>query len=105
MKPIGTHNYFTYILTNKSKTVLYIGITNDLTTRIRQHRENALTSKSSFTGKYNCYSLIYWERFQDVDQAIKREKEVKRWSRSKKEKLINSFNPDWKFLNSDVGVD
>ncbi|WP_298365136.1 GIY-YIG nuclease family protein [uncultured Lutibacter sp.] len=98
MKTIGTHNYYVYILTNKNKTVLYIGVTNNLKDRIEYHK----TSKSSFTSKYNCFNLIYYERFEDVNFAIKREKELKGWNRNKKEELINSFNAEWKFLNNEI---
>ena len=105
MKPLGTHNYFFYILTNKIKTVLYIGVTNNLNIRVNQHKQNAMTDKSSFAGKYNCYYLIYWERFQDIDQAIKKEKEIKKWSRKKKDQLIKSFNPDLKFFNHEIGIE
>ncbi len=58
------HNYFVYILTNKNKTVLYIGVTNDLETRLRQHVNGE--SKITFTKKYNCHFLIYFERFQFI---------------------------------------
>jgi len=102
MKPLGTHNYFVYILTNKTKTVLYIGVTNELKNRLYWHKEDALNRKTHFTGKYNVYYLIYWERFQFIDQAIKREKQLKAWSRAKKEKLIFEFNPEWIFLNDEI---
>lgn len=96
-----SHQYFVYITTNPNRTVLYIGVTNDLQTRLRQHFENSGNPKS-FAGKYYCYNLIYWERFNHIDHAIEREKELKRWRREKKEKLITSFNPKWMFLNNEV---
>ena len=99
MKPIGAHNYFIYIITNIGKTVLYIGVTNDLGTRLIQHEISAKTSKRTFAGRYNCFYLIYFERFDVIEYAIEREKEVKGWSRKKKEALIATTNPDWKFLN------
>jgi putative endonuclease len=95
------HNYFIYITTNPSKTVLYIGVTNDLTTRLSQHYENR-GKADSFAGRYYCHNLIYWERFQYIEHAIEREKEIKKWSRAKKESLIASFNPTWRFLNDEV---
>ena len=103
MKPVGTRNYFVYITTNQNKTVLYIGVTNDLYTRLTQHQQNAepFTHKS-FAGKYNAYFLIYFERFAQIEDAIEREKEIKKWRRSKKEQLINSCNPEWRFLNNEV---
>ena len=98
---MNNHNYFVYIVTNPTKTVLYIGITNDLTTRLQQHYENR-GNKESFAGKYFCYNLLYWERFQYIDHAIEREKELKKWNRIKKETLINSFNEKWDFLNEEI---
>ncbi len=93
------HNYFIYIVTNKNKTVLYIGVTNDLQRRVYEHEQGLI---SGFTKKYNCHYLIYYEHFQDINDAIEREKVLKKWRREKKENLINEFNPDWKFLNEDV---
>ena len=101
MKTKGTHNYYVYILTNKNRTVLYTGITNDLVSRIRFHRENVINPKS-FTTKYKCFYLIYYEHFTEVQAAIKREKQIKGWLRIKKEKLISDFNPNWKFLNDEI---
>jgi putative endonuclease len=102
MKPIVTHNYFVYITTNRNKTVLYTGVTNDLTNRLHEHQEDANGREKHFTGKYNAYFLVYWERFQYIEHAIEREKEIKGWLRSKKEKLISEFNPEWRFLNDEV---
>ena len=90
------HNYFIYIVTNKNKSVLYIGVTNDLQRRIYEHEKSLI---SGFTQKYNCHYLIYYERFQQIEDAIGREKIIKKWSREKKENLINQFNPKWEFLN------
>ena len=101
MKTLGTHNYYVYILTNKNKTVLYTGITNDLTKRLHFHQNPTALSKS-FTSKYNCFYLIYYEHFGDAEQAILREKQIKGYRRSKKESVINSFNPNWKFLNDRI---
>jgi len=100
-KTKGTHNYYVYILTNKNKTVLYIGITNNLKERLFWHR-NPEAHDLHFSQKYKSFYLIYYEHFQDVDVAIKREKQLKGWKREKKEKLINSFNPEWKFLNDEI---
>jgi len=95
------HNYFVYITTNSKKAVLYVGVTNDLETRMLQHFEERGNSKI-FTGKYFCYNLVYYEHFSDINQAIEREKEIKGWRRSKKLQLIESFNPTWKFLNGEI---
>nr|WP_224485446.1 GIY-YIG nuclease family protein [Robertkochia sp. 3YJGBD-33] len=96
------HNYFLYILTNKNKTVLYIGVTNNIQRRIGQHYDDSVGLKRTFAGKYNCYYLVYYECFDIPDHAIRREKELKGWSRKKKMNLITSFNPKWLFLNNDV---
>ena len=87
---------FVYILTNKNKTTLYIGVTNDLVRRIYEHKNHVI--KNSFTDRYNLEYCIYYEEFQDFDLAIQREKELKKWSRQKKEDLINKKNPEWKEL-------
>ncbi|MFC5271588.1 GIY-YIG nuclease family protein [Adhaeribacter terreus] len=92
----GLH-FFVYILTNPNKTVLYTGVTNDLEIRLAQHYQNR-GDKSSFTGKYHCYKLLYFETFPGIEQAIAREKEIKGWTRAKKEALIASTNPNWEFL-------
>lgn len=103
MKPLGTHNYFVYITTNKNKTVLYVGVTNHLFTRLIQHQENAQpVTHKSFAGKYNAYYLLYYEHFGSIEHAIEREKEIKGWRRSKKETLMNTMNYDWCFLNKEV---
>jgi putative endonuclease len=103
MKPIGTHNYFVYITTNKSKEILYTGVTNNLKRRLIEHIEDSNTKKAHFTGKYNCIYLVYWERFQYIEHAIKREKQIKGLLRIKKELIISEFNPDWTFLNEQLG--
>ncbi|PIQ21470.1 MAG: endonuclease [Cytophagales bacterium CG18_big_fil_WC_8_21_14_2_50_42_9] len=90
-------NYFVYITTNPSKTVLYTGVTNDLPTRMRQHYENRGNSKN-FAGKFYCYRLSYYERYSDVNMAIEREKEIKNLSREVKIDLITTLNPKWNFL-------
>ena len=96
------YNYYIYITTNHAKTVLYIGVTNDIAVRLRQHKEKKGTLKS-FAGKYYCYNLVYFEHFSNIEHAIEREKEIKKWRREKKDALIASTNPDWIFLNDQVG--
>jgi putative endonuclease len=86
--------YFVYIMSNRSKT-LYIGVTNSLMRRVRQHREG----DSAFTSRYKLDRLVYYERFSDVQRAIGREKEIKGWLRVKKIALIVSANPEWKDLS------
>jgi putative endonuclease len=95
------HLYFVYITTNHERTVLYIGMTNNLASRLAEHYFNKGISKT-FTGKFYCYNLIYFEEFQYVTDAIAREKELKGWRRKKKEELIKTKNPNWVFLNNTV---
>ncbi len=89
--------YYVYITTNPGKTVLYIGITNDLYRRLAEHYENK-GNISSFAGKYYCYNLVYYEELQFVNDAIAREKELKKLSRKEKETLIRSVNPHMHIL-------
>ena len=89
-----------YILTNKLKTTLYIGVTADLQLRIRQHKDHFY--KGSFSDKYNLEYCVYYENFFSIEEAIAREKQIKKWSRIKKENLINSLNPKWIDLSSEV---
>ncbi|MEM8510077.1 MAG: GIY-YIG nuclease family protein [Bacteroidota bacterium] len=94
--------YFVYITTNQDRTTLYIGVTNDIQHRLSQHYFDSENARKSFAGKYNCYYLVHYEGFETAEEAIIREKELKKWRREKKDRLITSFNPDWDFLNSDV---
>ncbi|NML65560.1 GIY-YIG nuclease family protein [Hymenobacter sp. RP-2-7] len=89
---------YVYILTNPTKTVLYIGTTNDLTRRLFEHSEGR-GNVGKFTGKYQADLLIYFEICPDAVQAIAREKQLKGWTRAKKEALINGFNPEWKEID------
>ncbi len=95
------HNYFVYITTNPQKTTLYIGVTNNLQRRMNEHYENR-GKPEAFAGKYFCYNLLYYERFQFIEHAIARETELKTWSKEKKVKLIEKLNPIWKFLNQEI---
>ena len=95
------HNYFIYIVTNTSKTVFYTGVTNNLEARLYEHYLNRGNDKS-FAGKYYGYNLIHYERFQYIQHAIDREKEIKGWQRSKKLDLINAENPQLRFYNEEV---
>ncbi|MEQ9402673.1 MAG: GIY-YIG nuclease family protein [Cyclobacteriaceae bacterium] len=98
---LKNHNYFVYITTNTHRTSVYVGMTNNLTVRLQQHYENRGNPKS-WAGKYHCYHLVWWERHQYVEHAIEREKEIKKWRREKKNKLVESLNPKWTFLNEEV---
>jgi len=92
------YTFYVYIITNPLKTVLYIGFTNNLSQRLAQHKANK-GDPMTFAGKYYCYNLVYYEVHQYVNNAIAREKELKKWTRKKKEALINSMNPQWLSLN------
>jgi putative endonuclease len=98
---MNEHNYFVYIVTNPRKTTLYVGVTNDLKRRLQEHFDNCGNPKT-FAGKYYCYNLVYYERFDFIDHAIDREKEIKKWNRDKKNKLIEGYNPFWNFLNNQI---
>ncbi|WP_317166960.1 MULTISPECIES: GIY-YIG nuclease family protein [Winogradskyella] len=91
-----------YITTNPYRTTLYIGITNNIQRRLDQHFFDSQNSRKSFAGKYNCIYLVYYEGFEYPREAISREKELKKWRREKKNKLITTFNPKWKTLNNQV---
>jgi putative endonuclease len=92
-------NFHVYIITNKNNTVLYIGVTNDLKHRIYQHRAK---ENPGFTSKYNLYKLVYYEHFTDINHAIDREKQLKKWKRKWKEELIKRMNPEWKDLYDEI---
>jgi len=91
---------YIYIMTNKHKNVLYIGVTSDLKKRIWEHRHHFI--KDSFTDKYNIEFLIYYEGFDNIEEAIQREKQLKKWSRAKKEYLISTKNKRWKDLFEEI---
>jgi len=93
------HNYYVYIITNMNKTVLYTGVTNDLKRRLYEHENRLLPG---FTKRYNCHYIVYYEHFTFIEHAIDREKEIKKWRREKKDRLITKFNPEWKFLNEEI---
>jgi len=91
--------YYVYILTNKHNTVLYTGITNDLKRRVYEHKEKLV---DGFTKKYNITKLVYYEVFEDPENAILREKQIKAGSRQKKIGLINSINREWINLYEEI---
>jgi putative endonuclease len=91
-------DYFVYIITNKNKTVLYTGVTNDLERRMAEHIAGLV---KGFAARYRLNRLLWFESCRDVIGAIAREKQIKGWLRSKKVALINSLNPGWKNLATD----
>lgn len=95
----GFHTYFIYILTNKAKSVFYVGVTNNLKNRLIKHKDNIASGNNTFASKYNVEFLLYFEKFTWIQEAIAREKELKGWIRTKKIDLIKEFNPTFEFLN------
>ncbi len=88
--------YFVYILSSHRR-VLYVGVTNDMSRRLAEHRSR---SRSGFTSRYNARSLVHLEPTNDVRAAITREKQIKNWTREKKIRLIQSQNPAWEDLSA-----
>ena len=83
---------YVYFITNKTNSVLYTGVTNSIVRRMTEHGEHR---GSSFTAKYNCTKLVYFEVFPDIEQAIQREKQLKHFKREWKDQLITAMNPHW----------
>ena len=92
------HQYYLYILTNKKNGTLYIGVSNDLERRMFEHKNKLI---DGFTKRYGLDKLIYFETFQYINDAIKREKNMKKWKRQWKIDLIIKDNPNWNDLSSD----
>lgn len=90
------HQYYVYILSNQRNGTLYIGVTNDLFKRTFQHKLKA--DKTNFTARYNTDKLVYYETYQYVQEAIIREKQLKKWNRQWKIALIEKTNPTWQDL-------
>jgi len=90
---------YTYLMSNKTNTVIYTGVTSDLVKRVYQHKAK---TADGFTKKYNVVKLVYYEIFEDIKEAIKREKLIKSGSRKKKIKLIESINPEWIDLYNEI---
>ena len=84
------------MMTNRSRVVLYTGVTNDLESRVWQHRHAAT---KGFTKRYKCDRLVYYENYHDIKQAIDREKQIKGWTRAKKNTLVESLNASWADLS------
>ncbi len=96
---ISPQGYTIYILTNAHKNVLYIGVTRNLERRLWEHVHKTIPG---FTAKYNINLLMYFETFQDIHQAIEREKQLKGWPRKKKNPLIAQQNPQWLSSNNSI---
>ena len=93
--------YWVYILTTRTNTVLYTGITSDIEKRIGEHKQGVV---AGFTKRYNVHKLVHVEEYQDVNEAIHREKCIKRWKRDWKVELITKTNPDWNDLSEPVST-
>ena len=91
--------YYVYIMTNQRNTVLYTGVTNDLLRRVEEHKPGI---GGNFTKRYNVIKLIYFETTNDVQVALAREKQIKSWSRKRKEELIQTLNPEWTDLVNEM---
>lgn len=96
---LRTHDYWAYIMTNPTKTVTYVGMTNNLPRRCAEHRAAADAGGGSFVGRYNVRHLVYFEYFTRVLEAIAREKQLKGLRREKKAWIINAANPGWIILD------
>ncbi|QQR86365.1 MAG: GIY-YIG nuclease family protein [Flavobacteriales bacterium] len=96
---LRAYDYWAYIMTNPTKTVTYVGMTNNLPRRCAEHRAAADAGGGSFVGRYNVRHLVYFEYFGQVLEAIAREKQLKSLRREKKARFINAANPRWVFLD------
>ena len=86
-------------MSNKRRTVLYTGITSNLANRVYEHQNGI---KSTFTSKYKCFELMYYEFHEDIESAIIREKQIKKWKRAWKDKLIQETNPELRDLSNEI---
>ena len=91
-------NYYIYIMSTWDNKVLYVGVTNDLQRRVREHKGKLI---EGFTKRYNIKKLVYFETFSSINDAIKREKEIKGWTRAKKNVLVESINSKWLDLSGE----
>lgn len=90
------HNYYVYVLTTDNNKVMYIGVTNDLVRRVDEHKNRKV---DGFTKQYNVRKLVYLEQANKAEDAISREKQLKGWTRKKKNALVETKNPQWKDLS------
>ena len=95
MRQRNVHNYYVYLMTNEWRNVLYTGVTNSLERRVWQHKQGEI---KGFTRQYNCHLLVLVENYLQISDAIAREKQIKGWSRAKKNALVESKNPKWQDL-------
>ena len=93
---------YIYLITNQHNTALYVGVTNNLARRVAEHKAKI---NKGFTYKYNCDKLVYFEFYNSITDAIKREKQLKNWKRAWKNALVNEENEAWEDLSEEIGVD
>lgn len=93
---VFTKSCYVYLLTNWNNRVIYAGVTNDLNRRLYEHKNKLIPG---FTKKYHLNKLVYFEETQDINAATAREKEIKKWRREKKDKLVNQMNTNWQDLS------
>jgi len=91
--------FYVYVITNKYKTALYVGFTNNLKRRLNEHESSLIPG---FSARYKCKHLVYFEKYDDVVMAISREKTIKKWGKEKKRVLVGKQNPEWLFLNERI---
>jgi len=91
--------YYVYILASKKNGTMYVGVTRDLIKRIYEHKQNMM---DGFTKKYNVHDLVYYEVHKEIEEAITREKQIKKWNRKWKLRLIEEKNPYWMDLYSEI---
>ena len=94
-----TKEYYVYILASKRNGTLYIGVTSDLVKRVYEHKNNLV---DGFTKSYSVHSLVYFEQTNDIESAITREKQLKKWNRKWKLELIEKYNPQWNDLYNEL---
>jgi putative endonuclease len=95
----GGQRYFVYILASKLGGTLYVGVTSNLVRRIFEHKSGVV---EGFTERYRVHHLVYFEQFDDIENAIRREKRIKKWNRSWKVRLIEETNPNWTDLYPNI---
>lgn len=96
MMKLDRRKSYTYMMANKSNSVLYIGVTTNLIRRVWQHKNRAFRG---FTARYHCHKLVYYEPYGHIMEAIRREKQLKAGNRRRKNRLVDRFNPEWKDLS------
>ncbi len=89
--------YYVYVLANRSNTTIYVGVTNDLARRVYEHKNG---HNGSFTSQYHVDKLVYFEEWKSINDAIEREKQIKSWSRKRKNEMVDAVNPTWEEIHT-----